>query len=114
MKSKVHVKKGNKVLVLSGKDRGKMGQILAVDPDKNRVLVEGINKIKKHKKPRSQTDQGGRIEQENYIHSSNVMLVCSNCNKPTRTAKEILANGEKVRKCKKCDEIIDVVKKAQE
>jgi large subunit ribosomal protein L24 len=111
MKSKIHVKKDDKVYILSGKDRGKIGKVLDVIPDKNKVLVEGINLVTKHKKPKSQTDRGGRFQQENYIHSSNAMFVCNKCDKPTKIKKQILENGEKSRVCKKCDEIIDVIKK---
>lgn len=113
MTKKVHVKKGDKVLVLAGKDRGKMGVILKVYPDKNRVVVEGINIVTKHKKPRSATQPGGIIKQEAAIDASNAMLVCPRCNKATRVAREFLANGDKVRVCKKCKETIDVIKKAK-
>ena len=112
MAKKVHVKKGDKVLVLTGKDRGKMGVILKVYVKKNRVVVEGINIVKKHKKPRSATQPGGIIEKEAAIDASNVMLVCPRCNKATRVAREILANGDKARVCKKCKETIDIIKKA--
>ena len=113
MMKKVHVKKGDKVLVLTGKDRGKMGVILKVYPNKNRVVVEGINIVTKHKKPRSATQPGGIIKQEAAIDASNAMLVCPRCNKATRVAREILENGDKVRVCKKCKETIDVIKKAK-
>ena len=113
MAKKVHVKKGDKVLVLTGKDRGKMGVILKVYTDKNRVVVEGINIVVKHKKPRSATQPGGIVRQEAAIDASNVMLVCPRCNKATRVAREILANGDKARVCKKCRETIDIIKKAK-
>ena len=113
MASKVHVKKDDVVVIISGKDRGKKGKILRVDPKKSRVVVEGINIVKKHKKPRSANQQGGIIEQEAPLHSSNVMLVCKKCNKPTRVARKILENGDKVRACKKCNETIDIIKKAK-
>lgn len=112
MAKKVHVKRGDKVLILTGKDVGKMGVILKVYTDKNRVVVEGVNIVKKHKKPRSATQPGGIIEQEAAIDASNVMLVCPRCNKATRVAREILANGDKARVCKKCKETIDIIKKA--
>lgn len=110
MKNKVHVKKGDQVLVLSGKDRGKKGKILSVLPSVMRVLVEGVNMSTKHKKPKNRTQQGGIIHQEAPISSSNVMLICSKCEKPTKVSKQILNNGDKVRVCKKCDETIDVIK----
>jgi len=108
--NKVHVKKGDTVIVLNGKDATKKGKVLAVYPDDSRVLVEGINMSTKHKKPRSQTQQGGIIHQESPIHSSKVMLVCPRCGKPTKVGKKVLENGEKNRVCKKCDEIIDTIK----
>ncbi|MBP5427294.1 MAG: 50S ribosomal protein L24 [Clostridiales bacterium] len=113
MANKVHVKTGDKVLVLTGKDRGKEGKILKVYPNKNRVVVEGINIVKKHKKPRSAGQQGGIIEQEAALDASNVMLVCPRCNKASRVERKILENGDKVRVCKKCKETIDVIKKAK-
>ena len=84
MNKKVHVKKNDKVLVLTGKDRGTTGVILKVYPDKTRVVVEGINIVTKHKKPKSATQPGGIIKQEAAIDASNVMLVCPRCNKATR------------------------------
>ena len=115
---KVHVKKGDTVIVLSGKDRSdltkKKGKVLAVYPDKGMVLVEGVNMATKHKKPRSRYQQGGIIHQESPINSSKVMLVCSNCGAPTKVAKKILDNGQKARQCKKCKEIIDIIKEDKE
>jgi large subunit ribosomal protein L24 len=117
--NKVHVKKGDTVVVLSGKqgvsqrrNNGKepvKGKVLEVFPDKSMVLVEGVNMATKHKKPRSKYQQGGILHQEAPIHSSNVMVICNKCNKPTRVGKEILSNGQKIRKCKKCGEEISVV-----
>ncbi len=109
MANKVHVKKEDHVLVLSGKDKGKKGKVLSVNPSTNQVLVEGVNMSTKHKKPRGRYQQGGIIHQESAIHGSNVMLVCDKCGKPTKVAKKILENGQKVRTCKHCDEIIDVI-----
>ena len=110
MKNKVHVKKGDTVIVLNGKDGGKKGKVLKVFPEDMRVLVEGVNMNTKHKKPRSQYQQGGIIHQESPIHSSKVMLICTRCGKPTRIAKKVQENGEKDRACKKCGEIIDNIK----
>jgi large subunit ribosomal protein L24 len=114
MANKVHVKKGDTVYVLSGKDKGKKGKVLKVFNDKKMVVVEGINMSTKHQKPRNQYQQGGIIHQESPIYSSKVMLVCERCKKPTRIAKKILEDGQKVRMCKKCDEIIDVIKQSKE
>lgn len=113
MANKVHVKTGDTVVVLSGKDRNKKAKVIRVFPKEQKVIVEGVNMIKKHQKPRSEFQQGGIIEREAPIHSSNVMLVCPRCNKPTKIAKEISDNGEKSRVCKKCNEIIDVIKEAK-
>ena len=113
MANKVHVKRDDTVLILSGKDRGKQGKVLAVFPKKNRVVVEGVNVVTKHKKPRSATQQGGIIHQEAAIDSSNVMLICKRCNKATRVARKVLESGEKVRVCKKCNETIDTIKKTK-
>ncbi len=107
--NKVHVKKGDLVFVLSGKDRGKKGKVLSVIPSKSMVLVEGVNMSVKHVKPRNQYQQGGIINQESPIKSDKVMLVCDKCGKPTKVGKLILENGQKARKCKKCGEIIDIV-----
>ena len=113
MKNKVHVKKGDTVILLTGKgsikntSKIKQGKVLAVMPDKNKVLVEGFNMATKHKKPRKQGEQGGIIHQEASIDSSNVMLVCPKCSVPTKVGKKFIDDGSKHRACKKCGEIID-------
>lgn len=112
MKNKVHVKKGDTVCIISGEDKGKKGKVLKVIPSKGRVVVEGVNMSTKHKKPRSMTQQGGIIHQESPIHSSKVMLICGKCKQPTKIGKMILEDGQKARVCKKCNEIIDMVKEA--
>ncbi|ACV61250.1 ribosomal protein L24 [Desulfofarcimen acetoxidans DSM 771] len=104
---KVHVRKGDTVLVLSGKSEGKKGKIISVLPKKERVIVEGLNKVKRHTKPTQTMPQGGIVEKEAPIHSSNVMLICNRCSKPTRIGKRVLDDGKKVRTCKKCGEVID-------
>lgn len=98
--SKVHVKTGDTVVVLSGKDKGQKGQVVAVSPKEGKVIVEGINKVKKHVKPRAMGQQGGIIEAEGAIYSSKVQVVCPKCDKPTRIAHKILEDGSKVRVCK--------------
>jgi len=104
---KLHVKKGDTVVVLSGKDKGKKGKILTALPQKQRVIVEGVNIVKRHTKPTQKVMQGGIIEREAAIHSSNVMVVCSRCGKPTRSGMKRLDDGKMVRICKKCGEVID-------
>ncbi|HOQ37603.1 MAG TPA: 50S ribosomal protein L24 [Acetivibrio sp.] len=113
MKNKVHVKKGDTVIVINGKDIGKKGKVLQVNPQDGTVLVEGVNMTTKHRKPRSQYQQGGIIHQESPINSSKVMLVCPKCGKPTRIRRRVLENGEKDRECKKCNGTIDIIKEAR-
>ncbi|KUK84480.1 MAG: 50S ribosomal protein L24 [Mesotoga infera] len=96
-------------MVISGKDRGKKGKVLKTIPSENKIIVEGVNFTKKHQRPTNQYREGGIIERESPIYVSKVMVVCPNCDKPTRVAHKILENGEKVRSCKKCGEIIDKV-----
>lgn len=102
----MHVKKGDTVVVISGKDKGKKGKILAAMPKKNRVIVEGVNMLTKHQKPNQQLQQGGIIHQEGPIHVSNVMLYCNKDKAGVRVGYKILDNGEKVRVCKKCGEVL--------
>ena len=104
--TRFHVKKDDTVMVIAGKEKGKMGKILKVLPKKNRVVVEKVNFIKRHTKA-SQTGRGGIVEREGSIHVSNVTLVCKKCNSPVRTRKKILDGGKKVRICIKCEEILD-------
>lgn len=108
--NKLNVRKGDKVRIISGKDTGKEGKILAAMPEQERVIVEGCNMITRHVKPRRQGEAGGRIEQAGSIHVSNVQLVCPNCNMPTRIGHEFVeADGKtrKVRVCKQCGKQID-------
>lgn len=102
--SKLHVRKGDTVLVITGKDAGKRGKVVMAQPDKGRVIVEGINRVKRHTRPNQRMPQGGIVEKEAPIHASNVMLICNKCNSPTRVAKKFLEDGKKVRLCKKCGE----------
>jgi large subunit ribosomal protein L24 len=102
-----HVRKGDTVMVVAGKERGKRGKVLRVFPEKNRVLVERINMIKKHQRPTQKLRQGGVIEREGSIHLSNVMLVDPSGDKPTRVGMKALADGRKVRVAKKSGELID-------
>ncbi len=100
------VKNGDTVLVITGKDKGKTGKVLEVFPKNNRVLVEGVNIVSKHKKARTQQEQSAIIKKNAPIDASNVMVVCSVCGKATRVAhKEI--DGKKVRVCKKCSASLD-------
>lgn len=104
----LHVKKEDQVVVLGGKDRGKKGRVLRVLPTKNRALVEGVNMIRKHTRPNPQKNiQGGILEREGSIHLSNLKVVCRECGEPSRVGFSRLADGKKVRVCKKCDGSID-------
>lgn len=105
--NKLHVKKDDTVIVISGKDKGKKGRVIAAYPRENRVLVEGVNMMKKHQKPNQQNPQGGIIEQEAPIHVSNVMHVDPKSGKVTRIGYKVLDNGKKVRIAKKSGEAID-------
>lgn len=104
---KLHVKKGDTVVVLSGKDKGNKGKIIEALPKKGKVVVEGVNKVKRHTKPSQKMPQGGIIVKEAPIHASKVMIVCPSCDKPTRIKMTALASGAHVRTCKKCGETID-------
>lgn len=102
----MYVKKGDKVKVITGKDKGKTGVVLASFPKKDRVLVEGVNIVKKHAKPSQDNPQGGIINQEAAIHSSNVMLLDPKSNEPTRVGFKVI-DGKKVRVAKKSGEVLD-------
>lgn len=101
---RVHVKKGDQVLVITGKSAGKRGKVIRVDPAKSRVVVEGVNVAKRHQRPTRVMPQGGIIEMEAPVHSSNVMLMCGKCNQPTRVGRRFSPDGTKERFCKKCGE----------
>lgn len=101
------IKKNDKVKIIAGKDKGKQGKVLQVFPQKEKVIVEGLNLVIKHVRPRRAGEKGQRIQFPASLNVSNVMLVCSKCNKPTRVGYKILENGKKVRICKKCKEVVD-------
>lgn len=97
------IRKGDMVQIIAGKDKGKRGKVLCVFPKKERVIVEGLNLVKRHMRPSRVDQQGGIIEKEAPLHISNVMIVCPSCNKPTRIGV-IYVEGKKLRMCKKCKE----------
>lgn len=101
------IRKEDNVLVITGKDKGKKGKVRFVYPRRNRVLIEGVNMIKTHSRARQQVKQAGLIEREASIALSNVMLICTHCNKPARVGYKILDDGRKVRVCRSCKEAID-------
>lgn len=104
---KLHVKKGDMVRVIAGKEKGKSGKIIAIFSDKGRVLVENLNMVKRHTRPSRTNTEGGIIEKEAALSASNVLLLCASCNQATRTGMRVLDDGSKVRFCKKCNEIVD-------
>lgn len=104
MAGKVHVKTGDTVMVLSGKERGKKGKVLAVSPKEGKVIIEKVNMVSKHVKPRKMGEAGGIIKAEGAMYASKVQLVCPHCGKPTRIAHKIYEDGSKARICKKCNE----------
>lgn len=106
---KPHLKKGDEVLVLAGKDRGKQGTVNTVvfKGDTVRAVVAGLNMVKRHVKSRPGVRQTGIVEREAALHISNLMLICSHCGKPTRVGRTDLPDGRHVRVCKKCDQVID-------
>lgn len=102
----MHIRKKDKVRVISGNDRGKEGEVLKVFPDEDRVVVEKVNMIKRHQRKSQQMPQGGIVEREAPISVGNVMLVCPKCNKAARTGTAVLEDGSRVRTCKKCGEML--------
>ena len=100
--TKMSIKKGDTVVVLSGKDKGKKGAVLQVMPKDGKVIVEKVNVASRHTKPRKQGEQGGIIKKEIPLHACKVQRVCPKCDKATRPAHKMMADGKKVRVCKKC------------
>jgi large subunit ribosomal protein L24 len=110
--AKMNIKKGDTVLIITGKDRGKQGIVSRALPQVNKVIVEGLNIAKKHIRPQGQTRQGGIIEKAMPIQVSNTMLICTECGKPTRVAHDRRPMGanqkiRSVRVCKKCEKVIE-------
>ena len=101
------IRKNDTILVIAGKDRGKMGKVRYAYPKDGRLVVEGINFVKKHSRARQATRQAGIIEMEAPIRASNVMLLCKRCNHPTRVGFTLLGDGRRVRVCRSCGEVID-------
>jgi len=109
--TKLRIKKGDMVLVTSGRAKGRQGKVLTVDRVRHRVVVEKVNMIKRHVRP-SRDNKGGIIEKEGTIHVSNVMLVCPECGKPARVAIRRLEDGHSLRICKRCQEAVEKTKHA--
>lgn len=104
---KLKVKKDDVVEVRAGKDKGRRGKVLRVMPEAGHILVEKVNMVKKHQKANMKDRQGGIVERENKMAVSNVMVVCSKCDKPVRVSKKKLEDGKNVRVCRKCGELLD-------
>ncbi len=102
------VRRNDTVIVIAGKDRGKRGRVLKLLPERNRVVVEGANIIKRHTRPNpSRNIKGGVVEREASLHASNLQLVCPDCGAQTRVGRRLLGDGRKVRICRKCDGVVD-------
>jgi large subunit ribosomal protein L24 len=102
------IRRNDSVLVVTGRDRGKRGRVLKVLPEKNRLIVEGVNLIKRHTKPNpGKNVKGGIVEREASLHASNVQLVCPECGTQTRIGRKVLGDGRKVRICRKCEGVVD-------
>ena len=102
------IRKNDNVLVVTGKDRGKRGRVLKVAREKNRLVIEGVNLIKRHTKPNpGKNVKGGIVEREAPVHASNVQLVCPECGAQTRIGHKMLGDGRKVRICRKCEGVVD-------
>ncbi len=107
VKRRARIKRGDTVRVVAGKDRGKTGRVLQVEPERGRVLVEAVNFVMRHTRPHRTNVQGGVIQREAALHISNVVLVCNRCAQATRVTKKALDDGRSVRVCKKCGEVVD-------
>ena len=104
MNKKVHVKTGDTVVIMSGRERGKQGKVLAVSPEEGKVIIEGRNMVTKHVKPRRMGEQGGIVKAEGALYACKVQIVCPHCGKPTRVGHKLYEDGTKGRICKKCGE----------
>jgi large subunit ribosomal protein L24 len=103
----VQIRKNDSVMVISGKERGKTGKVLRVNPKEDAVIIERINVVKRHTKPRGPQQAGGIVEKEASIPASNIMIMCDKCNAPVRIGKKNLTDGNKVRVCRRCGETLD-------
>jgi large subunit ribosomal protein L24 len=108
MQQKHSIRRNDNVLVIAGRDRGKRGRVLTVQPERHRVVVEGVNFVKRHTRPNPQKNvKGGIVEREASLAISNVQLVCPECAEPTRVGRRVLDYGRRVRVCRKCEGVVD-------
>ena len=103
----MQIRKNDSVMVIAGKERGKTGKVLRVLSDKDAIIIERINLVKRHSKPRGPQQPGGIVEKEASIHASNLMIMCDKCNAPVRVGRKILSDGKKIRICWRCGEALD-------
>jgi large subunit ribosomal protein L24 len=103
----VQIRKNDSVIVIGGKERGKTGKVLRVLPEKDALVIERLNMVKRHTKPRGPQQPGGIVEKEAAIHASNIMILCDKCNAPVRVGHKTLADGNKIRICRRCNEALD-------
>lgn len=101
------IRKDDQIMVIAGREKGKTGKVLRVDPEKSKVYVEKLNMVKRHQKPSQKYKHGGIIEKEAPLAISNLMLLCEKCKGPVRVGKKLLDDGKRVRFCKKCGEVLD-------
>lgn len=106
MKAKLNIKKNDRVMVIAGREKGKIGKVLKVFPEKGRLLIEKVNMIKRHTKA-TKVGQGGIMEKEAPLHVSNVMIMCDKCSAPVRAGRKALEDGKSVRVCRKCGEQLE-------
>ena len=103
----MQIRRNDSVMVISGRERGKTGKVLRVHPDKDAVLIERVNLVKRHTKPRGPQQPGGIVEKEALIPASNVMMMCDKCNAPVRIGHKIFGDGKKIRICRRCKEALE-------
>ena len=103
----MQIRKNDSVMVIAGRERGKTGKVLRVIPDKDAAIIERVNLIKRHTRPKGPQQPGGIVEKEASIHTSNLMIMCDKCNAPVRVGRKILADGKKMRICRRCGEALD-------
>ena len=103
----MNIRKNDSVMVIAGRERGKTGKVLRVIPEKGVVFIERVNMVKRHSKPRGPQQPGGIVEKEASIHASNLMVMCDKCNAPIRVGRKVLADGEKVRICRRCGDPLE-------
>ncbi len=103
----MQIRRNDSVMVITGKERGKTGKVLRVNLDKGAVIIERVNLVKRHSKPRGPQQPGGIVEKEALIPASNVMMMCDKCNAPVRVGHKLLSDGKKIRICRRCNEALD-------